>query len=36
MDLVLVFCRQRLVFPATFVEEVAFSPSYVFGDFVKN
>jgi hypothetical protein len=24
------------VFPATFVEEAIFSPSYVFGTFVKN
>jgi hypothetical protein len=36
MDLVLVFCRQITTFPATFVEEAVFSPSYVFGAFVKN
>jgi hypothetical protein len=36
MDLVSVFCRQYPVFPATFVEEAAFSPSYIFGSFVKN
>jgi hypothetical protein len=32
MDLVSVFCRQI----DTFVGEVVFSPSYVFGTFVKN
>jgi hypothetical protein len=36
MDLVSVFCRQIILFPATFVEEVVFSSSYVFGTFVKN
>jgi hypothetical protein len=35
MDLVSVSCRQPL-FPATFVEETVFSPSYIFGTFVKN
>jgi hypothetical protein len=36
MDLVSVFCRQITTFPATFVEEAVFSPSYAFGTFVKN
>jgi hypothetical protein len=36
MDLVSVFYRQITTFPATFVEEVVFSPLYVFGAFVKN
>jgi hypothetical protein len=35
MDLVSVFCRYP-VFSATFVEEAVFSPSYIFGTFVKN
>jgi hypothetical protein len=35
MDLVSVFCR-RIIFPETFVEEAVFSPSCVFGDFVKK
>jgi hypothetical protein len=35
MDLVLVFCRQT-VFPAMFVEEAVFSPSYVLSTFVEN
>jgi hypothetical protein len=35
MDLVSVFCRKAL-FPATFIEKAVFSPSYIFGDFVKN
>jgi hypothetical protein len=36
MYLVSDFYRQIATFPATFVEEAAFSPSYVFGTFVKN
>jgi hypothetical protein len=36
MDLVSVFCMQIPFFPATFVKEAVFSPSYVFGAFVKN
>jgi hypothetical protein len=36
MDIVSVFCRQIAIFPASFVEEAVFSPSYVFGVFVKN
>jgi hypothetical protein len=35
-DLVSVFYRQIITFPVTFVEEAVFSPSYVFGAFVKN
>jgi hypothetical protein len=31
-----IFFRQLPLFPATFVEEAAFSPSYIFGTFVKN
>jgi hypothetical protein len=34
-DLVSVFCRIA-TFPAPFVEEAVFSPSYVFGAFVKD
>jgi hypothetical protein len=36
MDLVLVSACRYPVFPATFVEEVVFSPLYVFGTFDKN
>jgi hypothetical protein len=37
MNLVSVFCLQRYpVFSATFVEEVVFSPLYIFGTFVKD
>jgi hypothetical protein len=36
MDLVSVFCRQIPTFPSTIFEEAVFSPSYVFGTFVKN
>jgi hypothetical protein len=36
MDLVSVFCRQIITVPTTFVGEAVFSPSCVFGDFVKN
>jgi hypothetical protein len=36
MDLVSVFCKQKTLFPATFVEEAVFSPLYVFGSFVKD
>jgi uncharacterized membrane protein len=36
MDLVSVFCSQIATFPAPLVEEAVFSPSYVFGTFVKN
>jgi hypothetical protein len=34
-DVVSVFYMQILVFPATFVEEVIFSPPYILGSFVK-
>jgi uncharacterized membrane protein len=34
MVLVSVLCRQH--FPATFVEEAIYSPTYVFGAFIKN
>jgi hypothetical protein len=36
MDLVSISCRWITTFPATFVEEAVFSPSYIFGTFVKN
>jgi hypothetical protein len=36
MDLVLVSCRRITTFPIAFVEEAVFSPSYIFGPFVKN
>jgi hypothetical protein len=36
MDLVSAFCMQTSSFPVTFVEEAAFSPSYVFVAIVKN
>jgi hypothetical protein len=32
----IIICRQLDTFPAPFVEETVFSPSYVFGAFVKN
>jgi hypothetical protein len=35
MDLVSVFCRQISNFPSNIVEEAVFSPSYVFGNFIK-
>jgi hypothetical protein len=36
MDLVSVSCRWQPLFPAAFVEEAVFFPSYIFGTFVKN
>jgi hypothetical protein len=36
MALLSVFCMQISTFPATFVKEAIFSPSYVLGTFVKN
>jgi hypothetical protein len=37
MDLISVFLQaDNHFFPAIFVEEAVFSPSYVFGDFVKK
>jgi hypothetical protein len=36
MNLLSVFCRQIITFPATFVEEGVLSPLYVFGAFVKK
>jgi hypothetical protein len=36
MDLISVFACRYPVFLITFVEKVVFSPSYVFGAFVKN
>jgi hypothetical protein len=36
MDLASVSCRLITLFPATFVEEAVFSPSYIFGTFVKK
>jgi hypothetical protein len=36
MDLVSVFCRQIATFLATFIDEAAFSPLYVFGNFVED
>jgi hypothetical protein len=35
-DLVSVFCMQISVFPSTYMEETIFSPSFVFGAFVRN
>jgi hypothetical protein len=35
MDLVSVSAGRYPVFPGTFVENAVFSPSYVFGTFVK-
>jgi hypothetical protein len=36
MDLISLFAGRYPIFTATFVEGVVFSPSYVYGDFVKN
>jgi hypothetical protein len=36
MNLVSVSYRWVTTFPATFVEEVVFSPSFIFGTFIKN
>jgi hypothetical protein len=36
MDVFSVFCRQITKFSATSVKEAVYSPSYVFGAFVKN
>jgi hypothetical protein len=37
VDLVSVFCRWLTTFPSNIrVEEAVFSPSYIFGTFVKN
>jgi hypothetical protein len=36
MDTVSVFCIQISNFPSNIFEEAVFSPSYVFGTFIKN